>query len=236
MTHPKRPDQTWLEWDAEHGEDADTGKLQYKTDPATGQSFTFNPTTGERTVLAPLEQDLRDLGLLPLTDDPNYYVSSPETTPNAEFSVDPRGNVIDNRYLRYTDTPTGSQLSGVAKGGELDATERKRVLGALGASDGAGDPYAGAREARAARAAAIDEAMNAIDLTVLRQKAALAGAQFAAPTDTGGYFPQLRPSSPLVRSGLADPMRFQPTPYNANIDDAQIAKDLAMIRGAAGVK
>jgi len=221
--------------------EASAGKQSkpYEQPVGSGNWFVWNSTTGEATPYvegpyAPLTKDLQDLGLLPLTTDENYYVSSPEATPNAEFSMDPRGNLIDNRYLQRSD-PTGPPTS-IAQGGELDATERKRVLGSMGLSDAASDPYAGAREARAARAAAIAEAMNAIDLQVMRQKATLAGAQFAAPTDTGGYFPQFGPNSPNVRSGLADPMRFTPVPYNANVGgDAQIAKDLAMIRRAAGV-
>ena len=248
MTHAKKLDQTWLEWNAEHGSGGDSnwnkpeqgkdGKwYQYNGSMPAGQQWREAPAPPT----APLTKDLQDLGLLHLTLYPNYYVSSPKASPNADFSMDPRGNLIYNRYLQYqgAELPGGvRELSGIAQGGELDATERKRVLGSMGLTDaagGAGDPYAGAREARAARAAAIAEAMNAIDIQTLRQKAALAGAQFAAPTDTGGYFPQLGPNSPLVRSGLADPMRFTPTPYNAQVGGDQAASDLAMLRSLAGV-
>jgi len=123
-----------------------------------------------------------------------------------------------------------------------DAAATVAAGGGGAGGGGGGDPYAGAANARAERALAenirqnrIQEAMNAIDLQTMRQRASLAGAQFAAPTDTGGYFSQMGPESPIVKMGLADPMKFTPTPYNANISDEQIAKDLAMIRSRAGV-
>ena len=177
-----------------------------------------------------------EVALLGFTD-PNLRVwLKREKMRDLQITVD---DVVNAISTQHSELPGGvRELSGIAQGGELDATERKRVLGSMGLTDaagGAGDPYAGAREARAARAAAIAEAMNAIDIQTLRQKAALAGAQFAAPTDTGGYFPQLGPNSPLVRSGLADPMRFTPTPYNAQVGGDQAASDLAMLRSLAGV-
>ncbi len=214
---------------------ADSGSEGTWTKPEKGPDgkwWQYNSKTGEyreapAPPTAPLIEDLQNLGLLPLTNDPNYYISDPNQSPNATRFVDQYGNIVD---------PQNEPVS---------ATEYKRLAGQFGGGGAAGDlldPYAGAANARAeaanaraARAAAINEAMNAIDIQTLRQKAALAGAQFAAPTDTGGYFPQFGPSSPLVRSGLVDPMKFTPVPYNANVGGDQAARDLAMIRSLAGV-
>ncbi|MCR4342018.1 MAG: hypothetical protein NUW01_19245 [Gemmatimonadaceae bacterium] len=193
-----------------------------------GKWYSYNSKSGEykeveapptdASHLAPLFEDLQNLGLLPLTDDPNYYISNPDVSPNATRFVDQYGNIVDQQAQPVTEA------------------ERKRLVGQFG--DG-GDNGAASRAERGLqeqiRQNRINEAMNAIQLQTMRQKASLAGAQFAAPMDTGGYFPQMGPDSPIVRSGLADPMKFTPTPYNANIGDEQIAKDLAMIRSRAGV-
>ena len=186
-----------------------------------------------------LEGDLAAIGLRPLTDDPGYYVSSPDVSPNAEFSSDPRGNLIDNRYINYDEA--GGATS-VRKGGELDDTERKRVLGAYGYGDGGSDnPYAGAANARAERMMRFNEAMDAIaerrQKIEAYQQAQLKGAGFALPPGQQ-YFPGLSPTSPLVQSGLIDPMSAQQR-INFNpgmVFDAgnQWQQDLARIRAGSG--
>ena len=184
-----------------------------------------------------LEGDLAAIGLRPLTDDPGYYVSSPDVSPNAEFSSDPRGNLIDNRYINYDEA--GGATS-VRKGGELDATERKRVLGAYGYGD-SDNPYAGAANARAERTMRFNEAMDAIaerrQKIEAYQQAQLKGAGFALPPGQQ-YFPGLSPTSPLVQSGLIDPMSAQQR-INFNpgmVFDAgnQWQQDLARIRAGSG--
>ena len=180
-----------------------------------------SPDQPSPTHLAPLLEDLANLGLIPQQGADIYG-----TLESARNTVISSPYKYDQFTWLWIDRATGKV-----------APEWVQNRGI-----GGGDPYAGAANSRAERGLQeqirqnrIQEAMNAIDLQTMRQRASLAGAQFAAPTDTGGYFPQMGPESPLVRSGLADPMKFTPTPYNANISDEQIAKDLAMIRSRAGV-
>jgi hypothetical protein len=239
MTHPKKPDQTWLEWDAEHGDGGSEGTWSkpFEQPEGSGKYYIYNSTSGEtkpytegpyaeqtstgQSHLAPLLDDLVNLGLVSPNVGRDY--GAVEQFNNEAAASPYRKDPYTGLWVERASGKVAPEWVQKAQG---DAT----------------DPYAGNREARAAagearaaRAAAINEAMNAIDLQTMRQKAALAGAQFAAPTDTGGYFPQLGPGSPLVRSGLADPMKFTPVPYNAGIGEDQTAKDLAMIRRIAGV-
>lgn len=205
----------------------------YKYDKASG--LWFDPDTGKAPpqwvqdqlnssqsngATAPLLNDLAALGLVPNTMQTYFEQAGSGAT-----------DIGPSAWSDQTAASLADTQAQIAAGG------------GAGGVGGAGNPYAGEANrradeaaARAARAAAINEAMNAIDLQTVRQKAQLAGAQFAAPTDTGGYFPQLGPNSPIVRSGLADPMRFTPISYNPNISQDQTAKDLQMIRSLAGVK
>ena len=193
-----------------------------------GKWYSRNSKTGEwkevpapptdASHLAPLFEDLQNLGLLPLTDDPNYYISNPDVSPNATRFVDQYGNIVDQQAQPVTEA------------------ERKRLVGQFG--DG-GDNGAASRAERGLqeqiRQNRIAEAMDAIQLQRMRQTASLEGAQFAVNPENGPYFPNMSPTSPLVRSGLSDPLKFQPVPYNANIGDEQMAKDLQMLRSRAGV-
>jgi hypothetical protein len=214
-------------WEADGGGDTSTGTWSkpFEQPEGSGRYYIYNSTSGEtkpyeQGPYAPLEQDLRDLGLLPLTSDPNYYISNPDVSPNATRFVDQYGNIVNEQNQPVTEA------------------ERKRLVGQFGDGDG-GDNGAASRAERGLqeqiRQNRIAEAMSAIDLQTMRQKASLAGAQFAAPTDTGGYFPQMGPNSPLVRSGLADPMQFTGVPYSSAVGGDQSAQDLAMIRRLAGV-
>lgn len=228
---------------APYGEGAsDDAKIRWIDDVPYAQDAdgVWRPQQIERDSL---EGDLAAIGLRPLTDDPGYYVSSPDVSPNAEFSSDPRGNLIDNRYINYGEA---GAATGVRSGGELDATERKRVLGAYGYGD-ADDPYAGARDARDAtrlaeqiRAQRISEAQDAIAMRrqsiQAYQQAQLEGAGFSLPQGTE-YFPQLGPNSPAVRSGLADPFRVNPVAFDPSMvldPGQQWQQDLARLRAGAG--
>jgi hypothetical protein len=219
---------TWTQ--AEQGTD---GKWwQYNSKLGTWRETTPPPTADS------LEGDIR--GLLPLDPDAGndvpYYLRDPNQSPGAEFSSDPRGNLIDNRYLEYG----AGGLTGMRPGGELDATERKRVLGSYGAADGSGDPYAGARFAEQIRAQRISEAMQAIDNRRMAinaaQQARLEGAGFAvSPNMT--HFPGLGPQSPIVRAGLADPFPIQQrVAFDPNLvmdTGNQWQQDLARIRAGS---
>lgn len=262
MTHPKRPDQTWLEWKAEHDEaggGTETGGTWSLVEGNDGKTYERNSKTGETRLAPPqfqsadpnsgLRKDLVDLGLVPL-DAPDAYdqqqydqakdwANMGRSAGTAEIAGQQSYQETGSRSPYLTDE-YGELYE--RDGTKITEAARKRLLGSA-SGGGSGDPYAGAQNARAERAQQeqirqnrIAEAMNAIDLQTVRQKAALAGAQFAAPTDTGGYHAGMMPTSPAVRAGLVDPLKFTPVPYNANIGDAQIAKDLAMIRGAAGVR
>ena len=191
--------------------------------------------------LAPLQQDLAELGLLPIVDPSRARVpmaAAVEYGQNTGEGLTQSGEDLSGVYGAKTpwlvDPSTGLYYD---RQGNLAP---KYVQDQLSSTVGGGssDPYAGAREARAARSAAIQEAMNAIDMQRLRQQATLEGAKFAVTpsmTASGGYMPGLEPNSPAVRSGLADPFKYAPTPYNAGFGEDQMAKDLQMIRRIAGV-
>lgn len=144
-----------------------------------------------------------------------------------------------------------AENSGMTLGGTGASAEG---ISAATGSSGYNDPYAGEANARANAAAAeavrarrIAEVQDAADAMQQRvqqaQQARLAGAQYSLTPDmtsgpNAGYFPAFGPSSPLVRTGLIDPMRFTAQSFDpergVNQNEAQIAKDLQMIRSIAG--
>lgn len=118
--------------------------------------------------------------------------------------------------------------------------------GAMSQADAGNLAARQAELAERAREARMQEAQAAADAAAQRQQAMmdarLAGAKYAVTPSmaASGYFPSLGPTSPLVRSGLAEPLSFQPSYFNpASVGTGpspeQIARDLAAVRGAAGV-
>lgn len=200
------------------------------TEPEQGRDgkwYQYNSKTGEYREAkppptAPLIEDLQRLGLVPV-DVNTGEVGYPNESPIGRTSVE-AGHAIRT----YADPQTGVLYD--AKGARLPQYLQK-YLGGVG-----GDPYAGARLAETVRQNRIAEAMEALDLQTLRQKATLAGAQFAVNPENGPYFPSMSPTSPAVRAGLIDPFKYQPIGYGSNIGEDQTAKDLQMIRRLAGVQ
>lgn len=194
-----------------------------------------------------LTTDLRELGLVPLAS-----IGGVENEPQATSAEDfaSSGSIgrtrdratnkgqIDTSAL-WVDPNTG--LLYLPNGSIAPQWVHESVYGEGGPG---GDPYAGAANDRAERGLQeqirqnrLQEAQDAIENQRQRMLLRLEGAQYPYPSQTGGYFPMLTPTSPLVKSGLADPFQATAVPFDPNVgtDQAQIEKDLAMIRGAAGV-
>ena len=221
------------------GGTGETGKWQLKQ-REDGTYFRFNPETGEVqpvdvSVLPDPVQELEDdlVGLTPVVE------PDPRTTPGTPSSIAKPG--LETPY--YQDAYGELYDRG---GNPITEAQRKRLLGSISGTD----PYAAAADARDAqrlaeqiRAQRIREAQDAADAIQQRLQAAqaarLEGARFAVTPSMGnGYFPGLGPSSPIVRQGLADPFQYQPIGFNpergVDINEQQIARDLQMIRAAAG--
>jgi len=196
-----------------------------------------------------LTTDLRALGLVPLSSmggvqsDPQ--AQSPEgwaggsDIGGTRDRATSKGN-IDQSAL-WVDPNTG--LLYLPNGSIAPEWVHENVYGE-GGPGGTSDPYAGNRDARdqqrlneQIRSARLGEAQNAIDNQRQRMMMRLEGSQWALPPGNNGYFPAVGPGDPLVKSGLASPQMAQPIAFNADAgsDPAQIEKDLAMIRQAAGV-
>lgn len=247
MSHPKQEGQTWLAWDAEHGEGDGGGPPQWERDPDTG--LWYDPGSGD---YAPkwmqeqlnqgdsggsLEDDLAAIGLLPVR-------TGGEQRPTSGLApergiVDPYGGAHNTRATPYLQDEAGQFYE--RDGSPVTVAKQKALSGQYAAGGDGGNPYAGAANARAERTMRMNEAMDAI--TARRQsiqayqQAQLEGAGFSLPAGTE-WMPQLSPTSPVVRSGLADPMRAN----LINFDPAMVLdpgqqwqQDLARLRAGAGV-
>jgi hypothetical protein len=222
----------------------------YSWSSAEGRYIEVSPPPG-----AGLTEDLRTLGLVPfgqVREDQDAarrqaqarkVGRDPSTalTPG-QFEQNVSGQDQVDQSALWVDPNTG--LLYLPDGTIASKQVHDFVYGEGGPGGGSSDQYAGARDARdqtrlneQIRAARLAEAQNAIDNQRQRMMMRLEGSQWALPPDTGGYFPGLMPTSPLVKTGLADPLRAQPVQFNADagMDPGQIERDLAMIRGAAGV-
>lgn len=201
-----------------------------------GQAQEYTKANGPEDSLG---GDLARMGLVPLTDDPNYYISSPNVTPNATRFADQYGNIVNQ------------------KGGNVTEAERKRLVGQYGGSSGTDNTVGLAnlaqrqaeearriqewerQQAERERAQRIAEAQDAIQMQQERRRAYLAaqmeGAGFSLPQGTT-HFPGLGPDSPAVRSGLADPFRVSPVAYNPSmvLEQGNWQADLARLRAGSG--
>lgn len=187
-----------------------------------GQAQEYRSKNGD--ALGGLMDDLKGLGLTPVDPEPDnptpYYLR--KGGDDATFFESPYGELYDRKGIVGSD--------------------RLKRLGVLGVGSGS-DPYAGNRDARDAtrlqeqiRAQRIQEVQAAQDAIMQRQQARLEGARYAVTPSmraSGGYFPGLEPNSPLVNTGLAQPLQYQNVSYapDAAADPAQIQRDLALLRG-----
>lgn len=141
------------------------------------------------------------------------------------------------------DPNTLATVKALTDAGLITAADARKLL--FGDSLGSSDPYAGARLAEQIRANRMQEVLAAQNAITQRTQNALSnrleGSKFAITPDmaASGYFPGLGPNSPVVHAGLADPFKFQPVAFNPdmglNVNQDQLASDLARLRGAAGV-
>ena len=176
------------------------------------------------SALGPLLDDLGRLGLYPYDPSTGLVSAYPSESPIGSRAVEENLG----RPTTYADPRMGLLY-------DREGNRLPQYLQPGEGRGGSGDPYAGAKFAEQVRQNRIAEAMDAISLQQARQKAMLEGAQFAVNPSQGPYFPGFSPTSPAVSAGLTDPFQYVPTAYNANFDQGQLERDLAMIRGGAGV-
>jgi|SRR5581483_1487552 len=174
--------------------------------------YFYNPTTDDiRIATGYGNASARDDVGNPIVGAPSVSTRSLTKAEDAEFR---------RRYAAFVQAQGGDASGGAAAGGS-------------------GGPSP--ETVRANRMAEVQNAIDALDQRVrAAQQARLTAAQYAVTPDMreSGYFPALGPASPLVRAGLAEPLRFQPIAFNPErgleLDARQTARDLAAIRGLAG--
>lgn len=251
MSHPKPEGQSWIEWDSEHGDTGGSGGTWSIIEGNDGQVYERNSTTGELRLAPPelqapsqdsLEADLAAIGLRPLTDSGTRKTTGEYGGIGEGISRQFNPGLPEGRTATASQTPYYTDSSGQyyeRDGSPVTVAKQKALSGQYGGADS--DPYAGAANARAERTMRFNEAMDAIaerrQKIEAYQQAQLKGAGFALPPGQQ-YFPSMSPTSPLVQSGLIDPMSAQQR-INFNpgmVFDAgqQWQQDLARIRAGAG--
>ena len=218
-----------------------------------GQDGQYYELVNGRWVLIPgmpgegLTTDLRELGLVPLASIGGVE-NEPQATSAEDFATS--GSIGRTRDRATAKANIDTSALWVDPNSGLLYTQDGKIApqwvheSVYGEGGPGGDPYAGAANDRAERGLQeqirqnrLQEAQDAIDNQRQRMMMRLEGAQYALPSGTQGHFPGLTPTSPLVRSGLAEPLRAQPVAFNADVgmDQGQIEQDLMRIRAAAGV-
>ena len=226
-----------------------TWSKPFEEPTGSGQYWVYNSTSGEIKPFeqgpyadtgGSLEDDLAAIGLTPVTTNPRR-------------TIDTRG--FGSRMgSTHDETPYATDEFGeiyYRSGSPVTEALRKRLVGS-GVGDGSGtDNTVGLanlaqrkyeferQQAEQERAQRIEEAMSAIDQQAERRRAYLSaqleGAGFSLPKGQE-YFPALSPTSPAVRSGLADPFRVNPVNYDPSLALTQgnWQADLARIRAGSG--